>query len=193
MELSPERYRVAADRNPNVGSFRLSLHHDVSEGAAIFTRRGKDSANSSKRAEVCIAEGISPAHRRAARIVGLPWSKKPTRLNIPHRFGIYQGGSETEWLAWTDLIHLKIADVEFERQLIWFERVNHKPRLFADEFIHINLDLPLRYNEVIAPLLLWRDIQFQTFQVNTVDSHRRVQQVQNTGAEPEFFNRDQRL
>jgi len=38
------RYEVAADRNPKVGSLRLSVHNDISKGAAIFTRRGKDPA-----------------------------------------------------------------------------------------------------------------------------------------------------
>ena len=114
-------------------------------------------------------------------------------MNCSDGLGIHEHGIKKEGLSRANLFHLQLADVELQRQLIWSECVDYESRLLTDELVHINLDLSSLDIDTRPSLFFWWNIQLQAFQIYTMNSHRRMQQIEDARGESEFINRNQRL
>src|SRR6185437_15285456 len=126
------------------------------------------------------------SHRRVARLISLPGTEETDRVDVSHWLGVLQLRVELKGLSRTDILHIQVADIKLNRQFAWSQRVDNKACLIANELIHINLDFAL--SETALPLLLRRDIQFQSLHVYAADPHGCMQEVENVSAEAKLVN-----
>src|ERR1700674_2667235 len=195
VKLGMQWHHPTAGRNAKIWSVSFSVHDNVVESTAILSGRRQYPPNTLDRAQISMVERIGSTYRGVARAICLPWAKRTTGKDIPHRLGIGQVCVKVHRSVGPNARHFQVLDVKFKWQLPWSERIDYQLCLVADKPINENLYLPSLGPHVfhLAALLPRRQIQPQSFYIDRLDTHGRAKKIQDSHAKPEFCNTDERL
>src|SRR4029077_18949184 len=114
VKVGVKRNGMAADCHPEIGGVGLALDLDSSQSTAVLTCRGEYSTDAFERAQIGVRERVIAFDGGVARAGLIEGPEGAHGLYIPHRFRIDQSGVKAQRLAWPDVSHLQVADVEFE-------------------------------------------------------------------------------
>src|SRR5215813_12116915 len=142
-----------------------------------------------------MAKRVIAPDRALTRTVCAEWSKFSSGGYVAHRFGIHQRRCECQWPICADVLHMKILNIEDQRQFVWTRGIDNQSGSFGVEFVNDNLDLSAFWHRVskLHTVFFGRDIQLQALYENRSYMHRRSEQAHDSGVETEFVNRNEWL
>src|ERR1700686_3033524 len=195
VKLRMQWHYPTAGRNAKIWSVSFAVHDNVVESTAILSGGRQYPAITLDRAQISMVERIGSTYRSVARAICLPWAKRSTGEDVPHRPGIDQVRIKVHGTVRPNARHFHALDVKFKWQLPWSERIDYQLCLVADKAINENLYLSSLGSHVfhLRALLSGRQIQLQSFYIDRLDTHGRAKKIQDSHAKPEFCNIDERL
>src|SRR5215471_15466759 len=170
MEVSMQRHRVPADRQPEIRSICLTIDFNPPQRAAIPSSGSKNPSNTMNGGKICICKGIIAPDGGVAGAQLVERTKTACGVDIANWFGIDQGSVKVQRLSWADLSHAQVADVEFQRRFSWFIGVNDQLGACEDKVRHSDLH-PLAVAPETTHLLavfLGRNVHRKAGHVNRV-------------------------
>ena len=120
LEAREQRDRLIRDVEREVRRFRLAVHLDALERAAILTDRRQDAVDALDVVEVGLPEGVLAADRGQRRILRLPRTERPCRFDAPARDGVGDSAREARALGQAEPVHHHIVNLEDAGELVGF-------------------------------------------------------------------------
>src|SRR5882762_1386034 len=140
-------------------------------------------------------ERIGPSDSSVARTICLPGAKRSAGKDVSYRLGVDQVRIKVHGSVWPNARHFQALDVKFKWQPSGSERIDYQFCLVADKTINENLYFSPFGPDIfhLGALLSGRQIQLQSFYIDSFDTHGRAKKILDSHPKPEFCDADERL
>lgn len=142
-----------------------------------------------------MTECVVSVDRAVARLLDVEGPEFAVRGDFAERLWIGKTGVELERASLTDIGHIEVMNLKFQRQLVQTVGVDDEIAFFRFEMVDDHLDLATRGGDStkFAPCFFGRNIQRKTRDVDVADAHGDAQQSYGGGPEAEPIHIDKRL